>query len=59
LAQSATAAICASKAGFRHGDTAAMAVIEFVDVSAKGAATCPAEAEGVTPKPSAWRLTSL
>ena len=37
------------KAGFRHGDNAAMAVIEFVDrdVSAKGAADrARAEAEG-------------
>jgi large subunit ribosomal protein L17 len=38
------------KAGFRHGDNAAMAVIEFVDrdVSAKGAADrARTEAEGV------------
>jgi large subunit ribosomal protein L17 len=38
------------KAGFRHGDNAAMAVIEFVerDVSAKGAADrARLEAEGV------------
>ena len=38
------------KAGFRHGDNAAMAVIEFVDrdVSAKGAADrARSEAEGV------------
>ena len=45
----ATAAIPAvMKAGFRHGDNAAMAVIEFVDrdVSAKGAADrARAEAE--------------
>jgi large subunit ribosomal protein L17 len=35
------------KAGFRYGDNAAMAVIEFVDrdVSAKGAGSAPVEAE--------------
>ena len=39
------------KAGFRHGDNAAMAVIEFVDrdVSAKGAADrARADAESVS-----------
>ncbi len=39
------------KAGFRHGDNAAMAVIEFVDrdTSAKGAADrARAEAEGAS-----------
>src|SRR5437763_4231234 len=44
------------KAGFRHGDNAAMAVIEFVDrdVSAKGAVDrARAEANETTPAPAA------
>src|SRR5258707_8187804 len=44
------------KAGFRHGDNAAVAVIEFVDrdVNAKGAADrARAEANETTPAPAA------